>query len=178
MTVFKKGKTWDGKELIACIEEKAVFMADGSGKIYKQFPRQHLKEEQFIEEVAFPGNYEDSRKDFTAKQGSRQREFTEEEKARIAAQRKRWYEERKQEVLAVRRVRNMAFDSAKVIFYQVLAFDMEFSSNDGNWYPTESSYSHDTKKIFFWVSDAEKYYEELIKNIKTHEINRDSNGSA
>ena len=28
------------------------------------------------------------------------------------------------------------------------------------------------------LENQKKYYEELIKNIKTHEINRDSNGSA
>lgn len=162
MATFKKGtNTKTRQELIACIEEKAVFMATVDGKIYKQFPRQHLKEEQFMEEVPFPGDYDQARKEYCDSQNRKQEIDVEERRKQAEENRKRWYEERKQEVLTVRRIRNLAFESSEVICYKVWAMDMEFSSSDQQWYTVHSSYMDETSKYFFDRSDAEKYYEEL-----------------
>lgn len=161
MTTFKKGiNVKTRQELIACIEEKAIFMATMDGKIYKQFPRQHFKEEQFKESVKFPGDYIKARSEFN-ESGERKRKEQEETK-RIEAEknRKHWAEERKKEVMTTRKVRNLAFCGSNVIVYKVAATDMEFGC-DGQWYPQITTLVGDTKKIFFDQTEAESYYNQL-----------------
>lgn len=158
MTIFKKGiNTKTRQTVIACIEEKAVFMATVEGKIYKQFPRQHLKEEQFTEEVEFPTDYVKARMDFITGEDDKRKKMEEAKRQEVEEKRKRWAEERRMEVMTVRKARNLAFANDSVKVYKVFADDMELGS-DGEWYPCNSSYRDDTVKTFFDEQGAKDYY--------------------
>ncbi len=162
MVTFKKGtNTKTGQELIACIEEKAVFMATVDGKIYKQFPRQHLKEEQFSEEVLFPGDYGQARKEYCISQDKKQEIDAEARRIQAEESRNRWYEERKQEVLTVRKIRNLAFQASVVSVYFVCARDMEYSSSDYSWEFVDTTYADKTSRYFLGKDEAKEYFDKL-----------------
>ena len=138
MTTFKKGiNTKTGQELIACIEEKAVFMSTLEGTIYKQFPLAHFNDSTFIEEVNFPGDYEKQRLSFHQRESQKKEQR---ELERAEARRKeslRLYEERKKEVLFVRSVRNAAHGNAEVSVYR--RYLMENSWDGSEWTTDNSS---------------------------------------
>ena len=78
--------------------------------------------------------------------------------------RKRWYEERKQEVLFARCVRNIAFKSKHPVYYKVCAYDMEYQCKSG-WETIFSSLADKTIKYFYNVEHARNYYNELLNTI-------------
>ena len=51
-------------------------------------------------------------------------------------------------------------------------------TDDFIWTDKEAKIEMNKKEHSKEIENQKKYYEELIKNIKTQEINRDSNGSA
>lgn len=144
--------------ILATIEEKCVTLANLQGEIYKQFPRQHFRPEDFPDYVSFPGDYQQARAAFSRREAIKKAEA----QAIAEAKRLQWREERRQEILFVRKVRNMAFQSEDyVTIYRTRAFDLERSRYDGQWYHTGSTLSDDENWVFLQKDDAEKRYEEL-----------------
>lgn len=142
--------------ILATIEEKCVTLANLQGEIYKQFPRQHFRPEDFPDYISFPGDYQQARAAFSRREAIKKAEA----QAIAEAKRLQWCEERRQEILFVRKVRGMAFQSEEVVCYRVAAFDMELG-RDGYWYHAGSTLSDDTVTVFFSEVEAAKQYEEL-----------------
>lgn len=142
--------------ILATIEEKCVTLANLQGEIYKQFPRQHFRPEDFPDYVSFPGDYQQARVAFSRREAVKKAEA----QAIAEAKRIQWREERRQEILFVRKVRSIAFQSEEVVCYRVAAFDMELG-RDGYWYHVDSTLSDDESRVFLQREEAEKHYEEL-----------------
>lgn len=88
--------------------------------------------------------------------------------AQAEENKKRWYEERKQEVLFTRCARNMAFKSKHPTYYKVCAYDMRYQGKFG-WETIFSSLVDETTKYFYNVEHAKNYYNELLNTIDTNE---------
>lgn len=142
--------------ILATIEEKCVTLANLQGEIYKQFPRQHFRPEDFPEQTTFPGDYRQARAAFSRREAIKKAEAQAIAEAKRAAAR----EERRKEILFVRQVRNMAFHSDPVVVYRVTAHGMEMG-RDGDWYDDCSLISEDGKNYFLDKEESEKFYKEI-----------------
>lgn len=142
--------------ILATIEEKCVTLANLQGEIYKQFPRQHFRPEDFPEQTTFPSDYRQARAAFSRREAIKKAEAKAVAEAKWAAAR----EERRKEILFVRRVRNMAFQSDEVIAYYTTVYGMEMSRDCG-WCESYNILSDEEEKVFLQKDEAQKYYDEL-----------------
>lgn len=142
--------------ILATIEEKCVTLANLQGEIYKQFPRQHFRPEDFPEQTTFPGDYRQARATFSRREAIKKAEAKAVAEAKWAAAR----EERRKEIIFVRRVRNMAFQSDPVVVCRVTAYEMKMGC-DGDWYKDCNLISEDEKNYFLDKEESEKFYDEI-----------------
>lgn len=163
MTTFKKCFSPKANlYFIACYEDKAVFLSTLEGRIYKQLPRQHFCPVN-PEDVEFPGDYAEARQRYKVLAVEIQRRKEEELANRRRNEARRLYNERKNEVLFVRNVRNAAWNCEKFVpVYKIMAFASEYSSSMASW-----EYVHPVKedtRFFHNFNEAACYYESLKHN--------------
>ena len=103
--------------VLATLTEKTVWMSNLEGNIYKQFPLQHFKPEQFLDAlVPFPGNFDEAKAKFLmANDNKKQQKAQEAEARRIRA-----YEERKAKLLYKWRLRKAVWAGKELHFTMVV----------------------------------------------------------
>lgn len=112
-------KTFQHKSsaVLATLTEKTVWMSNLEGNIYKQFPLQHFKPEQFLDElVPFPGNFDEAKAKFLmANDEKKQKKAHEAEARRLKA-----YEERKGKLLYKWKLRKAVWAGKELHFTMVV----------------------------------------------------------
>lgn len=103
------------KKLLATVYGKTVYISDLEGNIYKQFAAVNFKNEDFNEEVQFPGNFNKSVEDFNIRMDKRLKE----KRNRLAKKVREQYEERKSKVTLLRKIRNEVYETGSCKVYTV-----------------------------------------------------------
>lgn len=149
--------------ILATIEEKCVTLSDLKGNIYKQFPRQHFRPEDFTEQVSFPVDYSQARLEFNQQNARKNAEAELKREAlrlaRIEQERKE-YEERKRQVLLVRSLRNQVFDSGESTAYAF--YSEEYDIGNDCYHNFEVSIYQDKESA---LADYNKKRESAIKDV-------------
>ncbi len=163
MTTFKKCFSPKANlYFIACYEEKAVFLSTLEGRIYKQLPRQHFCPVN-PEDVEFPGDYAEALQRYKVLAVEIQRRKEEELANRRRNEARRFYNERKKEVLFVRNVRNAAWNCEKFVpVYKVMVIGAKYDYADSSWIYVNPVEEDD--RFFYKLDEAERYYESLKHN--------------
>lgn len=141
---------------IACYEEKAVFLSTLEGRIYKQLPRQHFRAVN-PEDVEFPGDYAEALQRYKTQAIEIQRRREEEKAEKRRLEELRIYEQRKEEVMFVRAIRNAAKESSEVSLFHRFLSD---NSWNGEEWTTDNSPTYNEQ---FFLSRDEAYNTDDLK---------------
>lgn len=103
------------KGMLAILNGKTVYISDLDGKIYKQFAAVNFKNEDYNENVEFPGNFNKAVEEFNIRMNKR----LEEKRNRLSEEVRKQYEERKRRVTLLRKIRNEVYKKGSCKVYTV-----------------------------------------------------------